>query len=99
MSVITTDMISKKHLIGKIRIFDTGKYSNNQLACLICWENGKPIFYQVGIETMKKLIFQPLFQQVQEDDFIMECDAVVGENNVLSDIEISLIYDAYKPAI
>ena len=37
------------------------------------------------------------FEKVQENDFILECDAFVDENNNLSDIEITNIFETFDP--
>ena len=84
----------KQHLIGKI-CFIEEKYSNKKLACLVYWQDDKPMVFQIDIRLLRRLLAPRLFEKVQEDDFIMECDAFVGENNNLNDIEITNIFETY----
>ena len=84
----------KQHLIGKI-CFIEEKYSNKKLACLVYWQDDKPMIFQIDIRLLRRLLAPRLFEKVQEDDFIMECDAFVDDNNNLSDIEITNIFESY----
>ena len=84
----------KQHLIGKI-CFIEEKYSNKKLACLVYWQDDKPMIFQIDIRLLRRLLAPRLFAKVQEDDVIMECDAFVDDNNNLSDIEITNIFESY----
>ena len=84
----------KQHLIGKI-CFIEEKYPNKKLACLVYWQDDKPMVFQIDIRLLRRLLAPRLFEKVQEDDFIMECDAFVDENNNLNDIEITNIFETY----
>ena len=93
----TTKIIScKQHLIGKI-CFITEKYSTKKLACLVYWQDDKPMVFQIDIRLLRRLLSPRLFEKIQEDEFIMECDAFVDENNNLSDIEITNIFETFDP--
>lgn len=96
--VATTNnvFLIKQHFIGKI-CFITEKYSTNKLACLVYWQDDKPMVFQIDIRLLRRLLAPRLFEKVQEDDFIMECDAFVDENNNLSDIEITNIFETFDP--
>ena len=94
MTVTTKILSCKQHLIGKI-CFIEEKYSNNKLACLVYWQDDKPMIFQIDIRLLRRLLAPRLFEKVQEDDFIMECDAFVDDNNNLSDIEITNLFESY----
>jgi len=95
MTSKTNSISSKQHLIGKICFLEE-KYSTEKLACLVYWQNDKPIVFQIGMKILKRLLAPRLFEKVQEDVFMMECDALVDDNNNLSDIEITNIYESYN---
>ena len=94
MTVTTKILSCKQHLIGKI-CFIEEKYSNKKLACLVYWQDDKPMIFQIDIRMLRRLLAPRLFEKVQKDDFIMECDAFVDGNNTLSDIEITNIFESY----
>ena len=97
MAITTNNIfLIKQHLIGKI-CFIEEKYSNKKLACLVYWQDDKPMLFQIDVRMLRRLLAPRLFEKVQENDFIMECDAFVDENNNLSDIEITNIFETFDP--
>ena len=96
MAATTKILSCKQHLIGKI-CFIEEKYSNKKLACLVYWQDDKPMLFQIDVRMLRRLLAPRLFEKVQENDFIMECDAFVDENNNLSDIEITNIFETFDP--
>ena len=95
MSVNSKCKATKQHLIGKICFLEE-KYSTDKLACLVYWQNDKPMVFQIDIRLLRRLLAPSLFEKVQEDDFIMECDAFIDENNALTDIEITNMFEMYN---
>ncbi len=96
MAATTKILSCKQHLIGKI-CFIEEKYSNKKLACLVYWQDDKPMLFQIDVRMLRRLLAPRLFEKVQENDFILECDAFVDENNNLSDIEITNIFETFDP--
>ena len=94
MAATTKILSCKQHLIGKI-CFIEEKYSNKKLACLVYWQDDKPMLFQIDVRMLRRLLAPRLFEKVQENDFIMECDAFVDEDNALTDIEITNIFESY----
>ena len=95
MAATTKILSCKQHLIGKI-CFIEEKYSNKKLACLVYWQDDKPMVFQIDIRMLRRLLAPRLFEKVQENDFILECDAFVNENNALTDIEITNMFETYN---
>ena len=96
MAATTKILSCKQHLIGKI-CFIEEKYSNKKLAGLVYWQDDKPMLFQIDVRMLRRLLAPRLFEKVQENDFILECDAFVDENNNLSDIEITNIFETFDP--
>lgn len=94
MSVNPNRKVTKQHLIGKI-CFLNEKYSTEKLACLVYWQDGKPMVFQIDIKLLRRVLAPRLFEKVQEDVYILECDAFVDEDNALTDIEITNIFESY----
>lgn len=96
MTAITNSNLIKQHLIGKICFFDNN-YSDRELACMVNWHNNKSKIFQIDVMELKKILAPFLYEKMHEDSYVMECDAFVDENNTISDIEITWLFETFNP--
>jgi len=91
----TENIGTELHLIGKLN-FIKDPLSNKRLPLLECWDNNKYIVYCIEEGQFSYDITSKLFEESKETTFIIECRAILYENNVLRDVKCSEIYKLYK---
>ena len=83
------------HLMGKLN-FIKDPLSNKRLPLLECWNDNKYIVYCIEEGQFSYDITSMFFEESKETTFIIECSAILHENNVLHDVKCSEIFKSYK---
>jgi len=91
----TENIGTELHLMGKLN-FIKDPLSNKRLPLLECWENNKYIVYFIEEGQFSFDLTSKLFEESKETTFIIECSAILLENNVLHDVRCSEIFKSYK---
>ena len=94
-SISNPDSIGTEvYLMGKLN-FIKDPLSNKQLPLLECLDNGKYIVCWIEEGIFAYDITSKLFEKSKETTFVIECKAILNENNVLNDVECLEIYKPY----
>lgn len=91
----TENIGTELHLIGKLN-FIKDPMSNKRIPLLECWDDNKYIVYFIEEGKFSFDLTSKLFEESKETTFIIECSAILLENNVLHDVRCSEIFKSYK---